>query len=116
MSDVSTISSAMSLIAFSRERSSRIPSTTDLSRASGCGRRVSLKRRTSAAWLASRKMSTGLRRGILRSCLNTLGNDDRNPFSRTSTTIATLSMPRVPRRDSFASVGMSVVGRLSTQK
>ena len=33
--------------------------STDRSGASGCGRRVSLKRRTSAAWLASRKISIG---------------------------------------------------------
>ena len=67
MSDVSTISSAISRIAFSRARSSRMPSLTERSGASGCGRRVSLKRRTSAALLASRKMSTGLSRGIFRS-------------------------------------------------
>ena len=36
--------------------------------------------------------------------------------SRTSTTIATFSMSPPARSDSFASVGMSVVGRLSTQK
>ena len=48
-------------------RSSRMPSLTDRSGASGCGRRVSLNRRTSAAWLASRKISTGLSRGIFRS-------------------------------------------------
>ena len=62
MSDVSTISSARSRIAFSRDRSSRIPSLTERSCASGCGRRVSLKRRTSAAVFASRKIRIGLRR------------------------------------------------------
>ena len=37
------------------------PPTTERSGASGCGRRVSLKRRTSASWLASRKISSGFR-------------------------------------------------------
>ena len=116
MSEVSTISSAISRITFSRCRSSRMPSVTDRSGASGCGRRVSLNRRTSAAWSASRKISTGFSRGILRSWRKIFGNDDRNPPSRTSTTIATFSMSPPARSDSLASVGISVVGRLSTQK
>ena len=116
MSDVSTISSAMPRMAFSRARSSRIPSLADRSCASGWGRRVSLNRRTSAVWLASRKISIGFSRGILRSRRKIPGNDDRKLPSRTSTTIATFSMSRPPRSDKFASVGISVVGRLSTQK
>ena len=44
------------------------------------------------------------------------GNDDRKFPSRTSTTIATFSISRLPRSERFASVGISVVGRLSTQK
>ena len=103
-------------MAFSRVRSSLMPSLTDRSGASGCGRRVSLNRRTSAVLLASRKMSTGFSRGIFRSRLKIFGNCERKLPSRTSTTMATLAMPAPPRSDSFASVGMSVVGRLSTQK
>ena len=62
MSDVSTISSAMRADRRSAARARRgCPRSTDRSGASGCGRRVSLNRRTSAAWLASRKISTGLR-------------------------------------------------------
>ena len=117
MSDVSTISSAMladrvqarALVA------DALRSPTDPG-ASGCGRRVSLNRRTSAALLASRKISTGLSRGIFRSRRKIFGNDDRKFPSRTSTTMATFSMSPPPRSDSFASVGISVVGRLSTQK
>jgi len=45
-----------------------------------------------------------------------VGNDERKLPSRTSTTMATFSMSPPARSDSFASVGMSVVGRLSTQK
>ena len=116
MSDVSTISSAISRITFRRERSSRMPSLTDRSGARGWGRRVSLKRRTSAAWLASRKIRMGVSRGIFRSLRKIFGNDDRNPPSRTSTTIATFSMSPPARSESLASVGISVVGRLSTQK
>ena len=110
------ISSAIPRMAFSRDRSSRIPSLADRPCASGCGRRVSLNRRTSAVWLASRKISIGLSRGIFRSRRKIFGNDDRKLPSRTSTTIATFSMSPPPRSDSFASVGISVVGRLSTQK
>ena len=50
-----------------------MPSLTDRSCASGCGRRVSLNRRTSVSWLASRKISTGFSRGIFRSRLNIVG-------------------------------------------
>ena len=116
MSEVSTISSAMSRIAFICARSSAMPSRTDRSGASGCGRLVSLNRRTSASLLASRKIRTGLRRGIFRSRWKIVGNFDRKSRSRTSTTMATFSMLPPRRADSLASVGMSVVGRLSTQK
>jgi hypothetical protein len=68
------------------------------------------------AWLASRKIRIGFSPGICRRVLKTFGNDDRNPPSRTSTTIATLVMSPPVCSDSFASVGISVVGRLSTQK
>ena len=63
-SDVSTISSASARICLQPPRSSRMPSMTGRPCASGCGRRVSLNRRTSASWLASRKISTGSSRGI----------------------------------------------------
>ncbi len=116
MSEVSTISSAISRMTFSFARSSRIPSLAERPGARGCGRLVSLKRRTSAAWLASRKIRIGLSRGIFRSLRKIFGNDERKPPSRTSTTIATLSISPPARSDSFASVGISVVGRLSTQK
>ena len=115
MSDVSTISSARFLMAVSRSRSSRMPSVADRSRASGCGRRVSLKRRTSVVLLASRKMSTGLSPRMLRRRASTRGNAERKFPSRTSTTMATLSIS-TPRTESVASIGISVVGRLSTQK
>ena len=62
MSDVSTISSAM--LADRRQPRPLVADalrSTERSGASGCGRRVSLKRRTSVALLASRKISTGLR-------------------------------------------------------
>ena len=116
MSEVSTISSASSRMACIRVCSSRMPSVTERSGASGWGRLVSLNRRTSASWLASRKISTGLSRGILRSRPRIFGNEERKFPSRTSTTIATLSMSPPARSDSLARVGMSVVGRLSTQK
>ena len=61
------ISSAMRRIGSSCARSSRMPSSADRCRASGCGRRVSLNRRTSAASLASRKISVGIEPGIARS-------------------------------------------------
>ena len=54
-------------------RSSVMPSLTERSRASGCGRRVSLKRRTSAEWLASRKISVGFKFG----CRAQLSEDTR---------------------------------------
>ena len=62
--DVSRIRSAIARMALSFCRSSVIPSVTDRSGASGCGRRVSLNRRTSAEWLASRKISVGFTRGV----------------------------------------------------
>jgi len=93
-----------------------IPSLTERSRASGWGRRVSLKRRTSVEWLASRKISVGFRLGAARSFLKTRGNCDRKSFSRTSTTIATLSSELASRAASSAIVGISSVGRLSMQK
>ena len=93
-----------------------MPSTTGRSSASGCGRRVSLKRRTSAASLASRKMRTGLRRGIARRARSTFGKRESSERSRTSTTIATFGISVSARIDSSASVGISVIGRLSTQK
>ena len=93
-----------------------MPSLTDRSGASGCGRRVSLKRRTSAAWLASRKISTGLSRGIFRSWRKIFGNDDRKfAFAHVDDDGDLLDVAAA-RSDSFASVGISVVGRLSTQK
>ena len=91
------------------------PSVTDRSCASGCGRRVSLNRRTSASWLASRKMSTGFSRGIFRSRLNIFGNDDRNSLADVDDDRHLVDVA-AGRSDSVASVGISVVGRLSTQK
>ena len=46
---------------FIRSRSSWIPSSAERFGASGCGRRVSLNRRTSTSSDASRKISTGCR-------------------------------------------------------
>src|SRR5262245_33696267 len=114
MSEVSTISSAISRMAIIFARSVRMPSSADRSGASGCGRRVSLKRRISAALLASRKMRTGLRARIFRMRREIFGNAEWKYRSRTSTTMATLSIS--PRMDNRASVGINVVGRLSTQK
>ncbi len=113
---VSTISSASPRIGTSRWRSSRMPSITGLSCASGCGRRVSLKRRTSAASPASRKISAGLSPRIARSFRSAFGNVERNAPSRTSTTIATRLRSLSARRDNSASVGIRLIGRLSTQK
>ena len=45
---------------FIRRRSVLMPSDAEESGASGCGRRVSLNRRTSVACVASRKMSAGI--------------------------------------------------------
>ena len=115
-SEVSTISSASARIAFRLRRSSRIPSSTGRSFASGWGRRVSLKRRTRAASRASRKIRTGLSAGMRLMRRKTRGNCDRKAPSRTSTTMATFSRPEPARLASSAIVGMSIVGRLSTQK
>src|SRR5918993_3961172 len=93
-----------------------MPSLTERSAASGCGRRVSLKRRTSAACVASRKISDGWRRGMRLSRRHTVGNCDRNVPSRTSATIATFCRSVPCCSDNCASVGINIVGRLSTQK
>ena len=92
------------------------PRSTDRSGASGCGRRVSLKRRTSASLLASRKISTGFSRGIRRSRAKIVGNDDRKFAFADVDDDRDLLDVAAGRSDSFASVGISVVGRLSTQK
>ena len=73
-----------------------MPSSADRSGASGCGRRVSLKRRTSAASLASRKISVGLRprhRPQRREHARELLEQDVP--SRTSMTTAAFSISRV---------------------
>jgi len=57
-----------------------------------------------------------LRRGIFRRRWKIVGNFERKSRSRTSTTIAAFSMLPLRRADSAARVGISVVGRLSTQK
>ncbi len=116
MSDVSTISSAMLADRLQPRALVADAFVADRSGASGCGRRVSLKRRTSAALLASRKISTGLSRGIFRSRSKILGNDDRKlPLADVDDDGDLLDVAAA-RSDSFASVGISVVGRLSTQK
>ena len=86
--DVSMMRSAIDRIWSSFLRSSVMPSLTDRSRASGCGRRVSLNRRTSVEWLASRKISVGFSVGAARSFLKTRGKWARKSFSRTSTCVA----------------------------
>ena len=65
MSDVSRISSASSRMRSCAPAQSRMPSLADRPGASGCGRRVSLNRRTSVALLASRKISIGFNRCII---------------------------------------------------
>ena len=99
---------------FIRLRSISMPSDAEESGARGCGRRVSLKRRTNVACVASRKMSAGFSPFIARSFRYAFANSARKFFSLMSTTIATRAMPS--RRTRAASVGMSVVGMLSTQK
>ena len=106
MSEVSTISSASSRIVVSRARSSRMPSLTERSGASGCGRRVSLNRRTSASWLASRKISIGLSPGIALQLAEDLRKRREEPALADVDDDRDLRRSPPARRDSFASVGI----------
>ncbi len=116
IADVSTTCAASRRSGFIRSRSSRIPSIADRSGASGCGRRVSLKRRTSTSSEASRKIRTGCRLRIALSRRNTFGSSSSILPSRTSTTTAARAISLPARRVSSASIGSSATGRLSTQK
>src|SRR5438093_10736251 len=113
--EVSTIRSAISRRCDIALRSARMPSRTLPSTASGWRRRVSWYRRTRLSSLASRKRtSTGWPR-VLSSWIASSRWDRYSP-SRTSTPSATRRIVWPDRATRSAKVGISVVGRLSTQK
>src|SRR3990172_3826663 len=82
---------------------------------SGCGRRLSLRRRTRISLRASRKIRV-VGKPLSSSLRWASGKSLRNPRSRISAAMATRSMFSPPWAVSSAKARMSFAGRLSTQK